>query len=85
MGEDRRMEAQVREELGRWRSSRGPDLADLMRRAERRQAWQAPVAMASSVAAAALAVLFLLSLVLVAMAPAIPGGEAVRAHLLMAP
>jgi hypothetical protein len=79
------LEDDLREELAGWRPRRGPDLQDLMRRVESREPWRAPVALASSFAAAALGVLFLASLFLVVLAPAIPGGEVVRDHLLMAP
>jgi len=83
--DDRGVEELLRSDLDSWKPRRGPDLADLMSRAERQEPWRAPVAMVSSVVATAIGVLFLASLVLVVLAPQIPGGEVLRTHLLMAP
>lgn len=69
----------MKTEVGTWQPRRGPDLADLMRRAD--HSWSRPVAFASSVGAAALALLLLLSMVMVVLAPAIPGGEVIKEHL----
>jgi hypothetical protein len=69
----------VRTEVAGWQPRRGPDLADLMRRAD--HSWRRPVAFASSVGAAGLALLLLLSMVMVVLAPAIPGGEVIKQHL----
>jgi hypothetical protein len=69
----------VRTEVAGWQPRRGPDLADLMRRAD--HSWRRPVALASSVGAAGLALLLLLSMVMVVLAPAIPGGEVIKQHL----
>ena len=69
----------LRSEFGAWAPQRGPDVAELMRRAE--AGWRRPVALASSVGAVALALLLMLSVVMVLLAPAIPGGEEIRAHL----
>jgi hypothetical protein len=69
----------VRTEVAAWQPRRGPDLADLMRRAD--HSWRRPVAFASSVGAAGLALLLLLSMVMVVLAPAIPGGEVIKQHL----
>jgi hypothetical protein len=43
--------------------------------------WLRPVIFASSIGAAALTVLLLLSMLMVVLAPAIPGGETIKAHL----
>jgi hypothetical protein len=69
----------MRTEVAAWQPHRGPDLADLMQRAD--HSWRRPVAFASSVGAAALAVLLLLSMLMVVLAPAIPGGEVIKEHL----
>jgi hypothetical protein len=71
--------AGMRSEVAEWHPRRGPDLADLMLRAD--HSWLRPVIFASSVGAAALTVLLLLSMVMVVLAPAIPGGETIKAHL----
>jgi hypothetical protein len=69
----------MRAEVASWEPPRGPDLADLVTRAN--HSWRRPVALASSVGATALAVILLLSVILVALAPAIPGGDVIRQHL----
>jgi hypothetical protein len=74
----------LRGEVGAWAPHRGPDVHDLMVRAERR-AWRAPVALASTIGAATLAVLLLLSVAMVLLGPALPGGETVKAHLVQTP
>lgn len=74
-----RVRSALQSELGAWRPRRGPDLRDLLHRAER--PWLAPVAVASAVAAAALTCLFVLALAAVLFGPFIPGGDAVRARL----
>jgi hypothetical protein len=71
--------ATMRSELAAWDPPRGPDLADLVRRAD--HSWRRPVALVSSVGATALAVILLLSVLMLALAPAIPGGEVIRQHL----
>lgn len=85
MGEDQEFKVALGAELASWVPRRGPDVHDLMLRGEHHRAWRAPVAAASALAAAALAALMVLSLVVVALAPAIPGGEVVRSHLMGAP
>jgi hypothetical protein len=82
--QDPEFERALRGEVGGWAPHRGPDVHDLMVRAERR-AWRAPVALASSIGAAALAVLLLLSVAMVVLGPALPGGETVKAHLVQTP
>lgn len=72
------MEA-LRSEVAGWKPYRGADVADLMQHAE--HSWRRPVAVASSLGATVLAVLLLLSVLVVALAPAIPGGDTIRAHL----
>jgi hypothetical protein len=57
---------------------------DLMMRVEH-PAWRAPVALASAIGAASLAMLLLLSLAMVLLGSALPGGEVVKAHLVQAP
>jgi hypothetical protein len=69
----------MRSEVAEWHPHRGPDLADLMLRAD--HSWLRPVIFASSIGAAALTVLLLLSMLMVVLAPAIPGGETIKAHL----
>jgi hypothetical protein len=71
--------AAMRREVAGWEPPRGPDLVDLVTRAD--HSWRRPVALVSSVGATALAVLLLLSVLMVALAPAIPGGDVIRAHL----
>jgi hypothetical protein len=77
--EDTQLAAVVRAEVGGWKPDRGPDVADLMRRAD--HAWRRPVALASSIGATVLAVLLLMAMLMVVLAPPIPGGETIRAHL----
>jgi hypothetical protein len=55
-----------------------------MMRVEHR-AWRAPVALASAIGAASVAILLLVSVAMVLLGPALPGGEAVRAHLVQTP
>jgi len=71
--------AAMRSEVAAWEPLGGPDLADLVRRAD--HSWRRPVALVSSVGATALALILLLSVLMVALAPAIPGGEVIRQHL----
>ena len=82
---DSQFEEALRSEVGAWTPGRGPDAHDLMVRAEHHHAWRAPVALASAIGAASLAVLLLLSVAMVLLGPALPGGEAVKAHLVSAP
>lgn len=74
------MELTVRNEVGAWRSQRGPDFRDLMRRADR--SWQRPIMMLSTAGAAALALVLLAAVMLVITAPAMPAAETIREHLL---
>lgn len=69
----------LRREVAHWSPGAGPNLRDLVHRAER--PWRAPVALASAVAVAALTLVFLIAVVVTVLGPAIPGGEEVRAHL----
>ena len=82
--EDPDLELALRGEVGRWTPHRGPDVLDLMVRAERR-AWRAPVALASTIGAASVAMLLVLSFAMVLLGSALPGGDVVRAHLVQAP
>jgi hypothetical protein len=76
--------AAVRAEVSGWHPSRVPDLVELTDRLA--DSWRRPVAFASALGAAALAVLLLLSLVVVAEAPANMGwAGTVRDHLLHMP
>ena len=77
--EDPELTAAVRAEVGAWKPHRGPDVADMMRRAD--HSWRRPVALASSVGATVLAVLLLIATLMVVLAPPVPGGEMIRAHL----
>ena len=76
---DPKFSAAMRSEVASWEPPRGPDLADLVSRAN--HSWRRPVALVSSVGATALAVLLLLSVLVVTLAPAIPGGDVIRQHL----
>lgn len=67
-------------EVEGWQPQRGPDLVDLMRRADR--SWQRPIMLLSTAGAAALALLFLAAVMIVVAAPPIPAAETIRAHLL---
>jgi hypothetical protein len=78
------MERMLRGEVDGWVPYRGPDVHDLIVRAQRR-AWRAPVALASAIGAASLAVLLALSLATVLLGPTLPGGDVVKAHLMQAP
>jgi hypothetical protein len=70
----------LRVEIGGWGPRQVPNLVELTRPAER--AWRRPIALVAAVGAAALAILLLASFAVVALAPTIPGGEVIRAHLL---
>lgn len=70
----------LRAEVGEWRPRHVPHLVDLDRPAD--DLWRRSVARASAMAAAALAVLLLASLLMLALAPAIPGGDVIREHLM---
>ena len=74
------MESTVRDEIGRWRSQRGPDFRDLMTRADR--SWQRPIMVLSTAGAAALALVLLAAVMLVITAPPLAAAESIRAHLL---
>jgi hypothetical protein len=74
------MESALRDEIGRWHSHRGPDLRDLMHRADR--SWQRPVMILSTAGAAALALVLLAAVMLVITAPPLAAAESIRAHLL---
>jgi hypothetical protein len=69
----------LRSEVAAWEPPHGPDLADLVLRAD--HSWRRPIALASSLGAAALAFILLLAVLTVALAPAIPGGEVIKQHL----
>jgi hypothetical protein len=81
---DPQFEDAVRSEVGAWTPASGPDVHDLMVRVDHR-AWRAPVALASAIGAASVAVLLLLSLAMVLLGPAVPGGETLKAHLVSGP
>jgi hypothetical protein len=85
MGQDPEFSAALCAELREWSPRRGPDIHDLMLRAEHHAAWRAPVALASTFGVAALVALLVVSLVVVALGPAIPGGDLVRSHLVETP
>ena len=74
----------LRAEVGGWTPYRGPDVHDLMVRAQHR-AWKAPVALASAVGAVSVAILLVLSVAMVLLGPAFPGGEELKAHLVQTP
>ena len=77
--EETELAAAVRTEVGAWKPHRGPDVADMIWRAD--HSWRRPVALASFVGAAVLAVLLLMATLMVVLAPPVPGGEVIRAHL----
>jgi hypothetical protein len=77
-GEDE-VVAALRTEVAGWEPRRVPNLADLCRPPERQ--WRRPVLLASTVGAVALAIVLVASVVMVVLAPAFPGGEVIRAHL----
>ena len=81
---DQEFEHVLRGEIGAWMPHRGPDVHDLIVRTQRR-AWRAPVALASAIGAASVALLLLLSVAMVLLGSALPGGEEVRAHLVQGP
>jgi hypothetical protein len=81
---DTNLEHALRGEINGWTPYRGPDVLDLMVRAERR-ALRAPVALASAIGAASVAVLLALSVAMVLLGPTLPGGEVVKAHLVQTP
>jgi hypothetical protein len=76
---DHALAAAMRNEVAGWEPPHGPDISDLVSRADR--SWRRPVLFASSLGATALALVLLLSVLMLALAPAIPGGEAIRQHL----
>jgi hypothetical protein len=81
---DSEVVAAVRAEVSEWHPSRVPNLVELTDRLA--DSWRRPVALASALGAAALAVLLLLSLVVVAEAPANLGwAAAVKDHLIHMP
>jgi hypothetical protein len=63
-----------------WSPSRGPDLRDLMERADR--SWTRPIMVLSTAGAAALALLLVAAVAVVLSAPHIPAMETIREHLL---
>ena len=76
--------AALRSEVSGWNPASVPHLADLTRPPE--PAWQRPVALASSVGAAALAIVLLISVVVVLTVPAHMGwAGTVRDHLVQIP
>lgn len=81
---DPEFEHVLRAEVGGWTPHRGPDVHDLMVRAQHR-AWKAPVALASAVGAVSVAVLLVLSVAIMLLGPAFPGGEELKAHLVQTP
>ena len=81
---DPEFERVLRAEVGGWTPYRGPDVHDLMVRAQHR-AWKAPVALASAVGAVSVAILLVLSVAMVLLGPAFPGGEELKAHLVQTP
>jgi hypothetical protein len=70
----------LRAELRGWRPRNGPDLIDLMRRAD--QSWQRPILILSAAGATALAVVLMAALAVVVAAPPIPAADMIREHLL---
>jgi hypothetical protein len=69
----------LRAEVGAWRPREIPNLVDVVRGTGGH--WRRPVALASVLGAAVLAVVLVVSVLLLAVSPAIPGGETIRAHL----
>lgn len=70
----------LRTEIRGWRSRQGPDLHDLMRRAD--HSWRRPIMVFSGAGVAALALLLLVAIMFVAMAPPGPAAEIIRERLL---
>ncbi len=70
----------IRAEVAEWGPRRVPSLVELDRPDE--DLWRRSVARAAAMGAAALAMLLLASLLMVAVSPAIPGGDAIREHLM---
>jgi hypothetical protein len=70
----------LRTEIRGWRSRRGPDLHDLMRRAD--HSWRHPILVFSGAGVAALALLLVAAIMFVAMAPPGPAAEIIRERLL---
>ncbi|HLH70353.1 MAG TPA: hypothetical protein VKY90_15390 [Candidatus Dormibacteraeota bacterium] len=70
----------LRAEVGAWRPRDVPTLVEVVGRAEGH--WRRPVALASVLGAAVLAIALVVSVLLLAVSPAIPGGETIRAHLI---
>jgi len=71
----------LRSELGAWQPSRGPDLRDLLLRADR-HGWRRPLFVASLTGTGALALLLAVALALVGLNSLFPGTESLREHLL---
>ncbi len=72
----------LRSEVGSWHVPI-PHLTDVLHRSSHH--WRRPVALASALGATVLALLLLLAVVMVAVNPAIPNAELIRAHLMNAP
>lgn len=70
----------LRAEVGGWGPRHVPNLVDVIARHE--APWRRPIALASAVGAAALTLLLLASFAVVVLAPQIPGGTDIRAHLI---
>ncbi len=70
----------LRAEVDAWRPQDVPSLVEVIRRVEGH--WRRPVALASALGAAVLAAVLLVSVLLLAVGPAIPGGETIRSHLI---
>jgi hypothetical protein len=81
---DEELISAYRSEVETWRPARVPDLPLLVGRAARQ--WGRPVAFASTLGAAALAVVLVLSIVVVVVLPAsLPGMTFIRDHLVTRP
>jgi hypothetical protein len=77
---DQDMITALRVEVEGWGPRQVPHLVDLDRPPD--DLWRRSVARASAMGAAALATLLLASLLMLALAPAIPGGDVIREHLM---
>lgn len=77
---DHHVRTALRSELEGWRARRGPDLCDLLHRAER--AWTRPVFRASLAGTAGVALLLAVCVGAIALGPALPQGDVIRQHLL---
>jgi hypothetical protein len=79
-GEADKLRDRVHAEFAGWTPRRGPDMHDVLQRAD--HSWKRPVIVLSTAGATGLALVLMVAVALIMIAPAFPVAETIRSHLL---